>query len=431
MPQPDQLRNVLLAILQKLDPEEAQRELTSDVSRLLETIRLYESRPRTDQFLKSLGDNPEIWANFTPETMVGLNSCLMELGLSTVDRLAPPTEPAQVSPQPPIAPDPPPMQTQLPLRWTEFVFGARERLLSQHSPIPPFSRWILPQHRWTSRWIEAFSVIAADEQDSGSAFLLIPSEDSAESDEAERCWQRRIQAARRLQGMAVSSQIARVMLHAEGTSPCGIALPRSEFARRTLSDRLRADERLSPRECVELGISLCQILGMLNAHGIHVLDISHLWIAFDWSEGQRFTQLLDPTSVIPGPGLLPEWRGAEFGLADAAELANPEPSQVFLIGALVLSLMCDTNDDFLSANFPSGRSASFATLSGARRHACSPSGSIAAPLVADLGRKVGRFPETIDVKSVVDVIQWSVAERREERFGTLLEFGSELRKATR
>ena len=175
--------------------------------------------------------------------------------------------------KPPVAVPTPPL-LPLPQTWAEFVVAVRERLLSEHGPQPPFSRWMLPQPRWSSRWIEAFAVVAADEQDSNTGFVLVPSEDAAASSDAERCWQQRFQTAQLLQTQTTSPQIARVVPHRESESPCGITLLRSEFARRTVADRVQSGDGFSPRECVELGISLCSILGTLNAHGIHVLDLS-------------------------------------------------------------------------------------------------------------------------------------------------------------
>ena len=436
MLQPVQLQNALWAILDRLDPDEAQRERSSEVPRLLETIRLYELSPKINQLLKCLGDNRgsppnSDWSNLTIETLAELNSCLTELGLPTVDELPTAPEPPTVPEPHSIPTKPTPPLSPLPLTWPEFVIGVRERLQSEHGSLPPFARWTLPQHRWSSRWIDAFAVIASDDHDSNTGFVLIPSDDAATSSEAEQCWRKRIETAQSLQRTTASAQVARVLLHTEGESACGIALLRSEFTRRTLTDRVQGGDCLSPRECVELGISLCGILGALNAHGIHVLDLSPSWIAFDWSAGQRFTQLLDPTAVIPGRGLLPEWRGAELGLADAAELAKPEPSQVFLVGAIVLALMCRTVDDLLAEQFPNGRSATFASLSGSRNLADSHSNSIAAPLVADLTRKAAHFHEEIDSQAVVEALQWSVAERHDERFDTLLRFEAEMRKASR
>lgn len=436
MLQPVQLQNALWAILDRLDPDEAQRERSSEVPRLLETIRLYELSPKINQLLKCLGDNRgrppnSDWSNLTIETLVELNSCFTELGLPTVDELPTAPEPPTVPEPHSIPTKPTPPLPPLPLTWPEFVIGVRERLQSENGSLRPFARWTLPQHRWSSRWIDAFAVIASDDHDSNTGFVLIPSDDAATSSEAEQCWRKRIETAQSLQRTTASAQVARVLLHTEGESACGIALLRSEFTRRTLTDHVQGGDCLSPRECVELGISLCGILGALNAHGIHVLDLSPSWIAFDWSAGQRFTQLLDPTAVIPGRGLLPEWRGAELGLADAAELAKPEPSQVFLVGALVLALMCRTVDDLLAEQFPNGRSATFATLSGSRNLADSHSNSIAAPLVADLTRKAAHFHEEIDSQAVVEALQWSVAERHDERYDTLLRFAAAMRKASR
>lgn len=434
--QPVQLQNALWAILDRLDPDEAQRERSSEVPRLLETIRLYELSPKINQLLKCLGDNRgrppnSDWSNLTIETLAELNSCLTELGLPTVDELPTAPEPPTVPEPHSIPTKPTPPLSPLPLTWPEFVIGVRERLQSEHGSLPPFARWTLPQHRWSSRWIDAFAVIATDEHDSNTGFVLVPSDDAVTSPEAEKCWRKRIETAQSLQRTTVSAQVARVLLHTEGESACGIALLRSEFTRRTLADRVQGGDCLSPRECVELGISLCGILGALNAHDINILDLSPSWIAFDWSAGQRFTQLLDPTAVIPGRGLLPEWRGAELGLENAAELAKPEPSQVFLVGALVLALMCRTVDDLLAEQFPNGRSATFASLSGSRKLADSLSNSIAAPLVADLTRKAAHFHEEFESQAVVEALQWSVAERHDERFDTLLIFAAAMRKALR
>ncbi|WP_373649449.1 hypothetical protein [Schlesneria sp. DSM 10557] len=262
-------------------------------------------------------------------------------------------------------------------------------------------------------------------------FVLIPSDDAATSTEAEKCWKKRIETAQYLQRTTVSSQVARVLLHMEDEAACGIAFLQPEVTRRTLADRVRGGECLSPRECVELGISLCGILDALNAHGIHVLDLSPSWIAFDWSPGQRFTQLLDPTAVIPGRGLLPEWRGVELGLADAADLSKPEPSQVFLVGAIVLALMGETVDDLVSAQFPDGRSATLAYLSGCRHLADSHASSITVPFAADLTRKAAHLHEEIGLQAVVEALQWSVAERPNDRFDTLLKFAAAMRKTVR
>ena len=432
MSQSAQFRNALWAILDAIDPDEAKREISSDTLRLFEAIRSYELSPRLYQFLKLVGDEIDDPRFSVPaDAMPLLNSCLMEFGLPTVENIPPPRpEPPCVLDSRPIATEPP-TQIPLPAEWPEFVLGIRERLCSECGPQSPFSQWTLPQYRWSSRWIDSYSVIAADEQVFKSAFLLVPSELSATSPEAERCWCKRIEAAQRLQRMPTFSQIARVLLQNEAEIPCGIALVRTEFTRRTLADRFQASERLSIRECIELGISLCGILGTLNAQGIHVLDLSQSWIAFDWSAGQRFTQLLDPTAVIPGHGLLPEWRGVELGMADAAELANPETSQVLLIGALVLASMCDTTADLITARFPNGRSTTFASLSGSQHLANSHPDTIAAPLVADLARKATLMSEAVDTQAIAETIQWSVAERQDERFDSLLRFGSELRKAIR
>ncbi len=438
MLQPVQLQNALWAILDRLDPDEAQRERFSEVPRLLETIRLYELSPKINQLLKCFGDHRDRppnsdWSSLTTETLAELNSWLTELGLPTVEKvpIAPPPKPAPVPETHLIPAKSTTPLSPLPLTWPEFVLGVRERLQSECGSLRPFARWTLPQHRWSSRWIDAFAVIATDEHDSNTGFILVPSDDAATSPEAEKCWRKRIETALYLQRTTATSQVARVLLHTEAESACGIALLRSEFTRRTLADRVQGGDCLSPRECVELGISLCGILGALNAHGINVLDLSPSWIAFDWGAGQRFTQLLDPTAVIPGRGLLPEWRGTELGLADAAELAKPEPSQVFLVGALVLALMCRTIDDLLAEQFPNGRSATFASLSGSRNLADSHSNSIAAPLVADLTRKAAHFHEEIDSQAVVEALQWSVAERHDERFDTLLRFAAAMRNAVR
>lgn len=419
MPQSVTLRSALWAILERLDPDEARRECSSDVARLIETIRLYGASSR----ILRLSVCP------TSEMVAELNSWLTELGLSVLDELPPPPESPKILEPQFIKTVPSPSLRPLPLTWRDFVFSVRERLLSGNGPSPPFSRWTLPLHRWSSRWVDAFGVIATDEHDSNTGFVLVPSDDAATSHEAEKCWRKRIETALYLQRTTATSQVARVLLHTEAESACGIALLRSEFTRRTLADRVQGGDCLSPRECTELGISLCGILGALNAQGINVLDLSPSWIAFDWSAGQRFTQLLDPTAVIPGRGLLPEWRGAELGLADAAQFAKPEPSQVFLVGALVLALMCRTDEDLLSEQFPNGRSATFASLSGSRNLADSHSNSIAAPLVADLTRKAAHFHEEIDSQAIVEALQWSIAERHDERFDTLLRFAAAMRKA--
>jgi len=421
MPQSVQLQNALWAILNRLDPDEAKRECSSGVARLLETIRLYGPSSRIDRLAN----------NLTSETIAELNSWLSELGLAAVDELPPPPAPPKVPEPYSITTEPSRSLPPLPLTWPEFVLGVRERLQSGNGSLPPFSRWTLPQHRWSSRWVDAYAVIAADEQDLNSGFVLIPSDDAATSTEAEQCWRKRIETAQYLQRTTASSQVARVLLHMEDEAACGIAFLQPVDTRRTLANRIQGGECLSPRECVELGISLCGILGALNAQGIHVLDLSPSWIAFDWSPGQRFTQLLDPTAVIPGRGLLPEWRGVELGLADAADLAKPEPSQVFLVGAIVLALMCETVDDLVSAQFPDGRSATLAYLSGSRHLADSHASSITAPFAADLARKAAILHEEIGLHAVVEALQWSIAERPNERFDTLLRFSAAMRKAVR
>ena len=86
--QPVQLQNALWAILDRLDPDEAQRERSSEVPRLLETICLYELSPKINQLLKCFGNycgrlpNSD-WSNLTIETLAELNSWLTELGLPT------------------------------------------------------------------------------------------------------------------------------------------------------------------------------------------------------------------------------------------------------------------------------------------------------------------------------------------------------------
>ena len=132
-----QLQNALWAILDRLDPDEAQRERSSEVPRLLETIRLYELSPRINQLLKYLGEDRgrppnSDWSSLTTEMLAELNSWLTELGLPTVDEL--PTAPV---PEPPPVPEPhlilakstPPL-SPLPLTWPEFVLGVLERLQS-------------------------------------------------------------------------------------------------------------------------------------------------------------------------------------------------------------------------------------------------------------------------------------------------------------
>lgn len=438
MVHPVQYRRALWAILDRIDHEDATQKQTANLQVLVETIRCYRPVPQTlIQIVEVFGQNHIPHPDLIRKANSDLNCWLEALGLSRVDAFSTEPDPFdavgttdhyEVADVPasenvavPLSP--------LPKMWNERVSAIRERLLSDAGPRPPFSRWILPQPKWTSRWIDSLAVVATDDDDSTTRFILIPSEDAAQSSEAEGCWLKRVQTAEILQRGTTPSQIARVSVERDDDVPCGIALLRSDFVRRTLADRVRGDNGMSPRECVDLGISLCSILGSLNARGIHVLDLSPEWIAFDWSEGQRFTQLLDPTAVIPGRGLLPEWRGTEFGLAEASELGQPESSQVFLIGSLVLALVCETVDDFLTADFPDGRSATFACLSGVRYLADSHAGSISAPLVADLARKAAQFGDRMDANAVVESLRWSVAERRDERYGSLLSFAATLRKA--
>lgn len=438
MVHPVQYRRALWAILDRIDHEEAMQKQTANLQCLLDTIRCYQPVPQplvqiVENFALSRVPDPALISDASSN----LNSLLDELGLSRVEDFPAESDPFDAvgptdhyevadvpAPEDVAVPLPP-----LPKMWNERVSAIRERLLSDAVPRPPFSRWILPQPKWTSRWIDSFAVVAADDNDSNVRFILIPSDDAAQSSEAEDCWRKRVQTAEILQRGTTPSQIVRVSVERDDDVPCGITLLRSEFAQRTVADRVRSDNGMSPRECVDLGISLCGILGSLNARGFHVLDLSPEWIAFDWSEGQRFTQLLDPTAVIPGRGLLPEWRGAELGLAEASELGQPEPSQVFLIGSLVLALLCEAVDDFLTADFPDGRSATFACLSGARHLADSHASSISAPLVADLTRKAAQFGDKMDSNAVVESLRWSVAERRDERFDSLLSFAATLRKA--
>ncbi len=179
MLQPVQLQNALLAILDRLDPDEAQREHSSDIPRLTEVLRSYVLPQGRIQLLKVLsdhGDRPpkSDWSSLTTETLVELNSWLTELGLPTVDKS--PTAHRPESPPVPephsISPKPTPPLSPLPLTWPEFVLGVRERLQSEHGSLPPFARWTLPQHRWSSRWIDAFAVIATDEHDSKEALRI-------------------------------------------------------------------------------------------------------------------------------------------------------------------------------------------------------------------------------------------------------------------
>lgn len=439
MPESDQIRNVLWTVLEQLNPDEARNEQASDLLRLLEVIRSYgKVSPKIIQLIRSLGSNNadvlgELSANERGETLVDLNVWLAEKGLPPFDEISIPPErlenTTRASPVPRrIIPSVSPLLQP----WSEFVPGVRDRLLSESGPLPPFARWMLPQYRWSSRWIDAFEVVAAEEDYSGSGFVLVPSEDAAKSPEANECWQMRALAAKRADSIpksTVSGKIARVVLDIEAGLPCGISLLRSDLARRTLADRIPSDQRLSARQCVELGISLCGILGMLNAHQIHVMELSPATIAFDWNSGHRITQLLDPTAVIPGEGLLPEWRGAELGLANAPEFGNLESSQVFLVGALVLALMCGTVDALLKAQFPEGRSATFAVLSGSPKLADSYSDSIAAPLVLDLSRHVIRADDPLEMALVVKALQWSLAEQQNYRYDTLQVFAAELSQA--
>lgn len=440
MAHPVQYRRALLAILDQIDHEEALQKRVANLQSLLETLRCYRPVPQAlVQIVEVFGRNCVPDPDLISKANSDLNCWLEELGLPRVDEFSAEPEPMDVieltercepekllTPEPPVVPLLP-----LPNAWKDRVPAIRERLLSDPGPRLPFSRWLLPQPRWKSRWIDSFAVVAADDDDANTGFILVPSDDAAQSSEAEGCWLRRLETAEILQQGAAVSQVIRPCVHREADVSCGIALLRSDFARRTLAERVRGSNGLSPRESVELGISICGILGSLNARGIHVLDLSPEWIAFDWSEGQRFTQLLDPTAVIPGSGLLPEWRGAELGIAEASELGQPETSQVFLIGSLVLALICETVEDFLTADFPNGRSATFACLSGARNLADSHATSIAAPLVADLARKAAQFGDRIDSDALVESLRWSVAEHRDERFDSLSEFAAALRKTVR
>lgn len=177
MPQSVQPRNALWAIRDRLDPDEAKRERFSDVPRLLETLRVYGSSSRINRLAN----------NLTSETVAELNSWLSELGLAAVDELPPPPEPPMVPEPYSITTEPSPSLPPLPLTWPEFVLGVRERLQSGNGSLPPFSRWTLPQHRWSSRWVDAYAVIAADEQDLNSGFVLIPSDDAATAAEVQDC----------------------------------------------------------------------------------------------------------------------------------------------------------------------------------------------------------------------------------------------------
>jgi hypothetical protein len=206
-----------------------------------------------------------------------------------------------------------------------------------------------------------------------------------------------------------------------------VVLKRSELGARSLETWLLAGDAPSIRESLELGVALCEILGYLNGIGIPVLDLSLSWIAHEVSAGLRFVQLMDPTAVVPAPGVLPEARdGASDGLG---EPDAPEPSQVFLVGAVVLAAFCGTAEVLQAGDISPGRSASFAHLAGYPDRADDRAERIAEPLATDLERRTAAGRDRVEVRRAVEVLRWSLAESRDARYRTLAELSAGLRGA--
>ena len=419
-------------VLGRLDPPPAETAAHRDLVGLLEMIRSREHVPdAVEAVAQLLNDRANLAANQTladklNDNLAGCNDWLTRKGLPSLGkteiRAATKLEPNPFGSANAVSERSEPL---LPESWSDLVLEIRSRLLIPPSRAP-FSHWMLPQLRESSAWCELYEVLPCQFEISGiTATILMPPDLACHSQEAHSAWRDRIEAATKLRRHGLLPETVAVVLDCAAPSAPGYVILRCEKVARSLRARISAEDLLSPREALELGLALCDILSLLNGCGVSIHDLNPARIAFKNSPAQRLVQLMDPTAVTAASGVLPEFRSGKH----MSDSLSREPSQVFLIGALILGLMRETTDLLRTGDFPSGISASLAALAGKREFADEPAETITIPLITEIDRRARRFGQRLHADRVVETLRWSLAEHRDERFPSLNDLAVNLHRA--
>lgn len=424
------IRRTLFTALQKLDPDEAARAgHDAKLYRLLELVRSYQPLPpdfvafalgQVDGVTPTEPDRDARAISAWNDWLATNNLTLINPGIAFSP---PPLTLRRVSPVP-VEPAP------FPQDWQALVKETRTRLL-EPVPRPPFSHWILPQPVWRATWAEAFDVISSDDHATFSATVLVPSEEAAGSPEARDVWFSRVVAGNRLGTSPARPRtgiVSRILGCAVAATPSYVILERLTHGPRTLAERVRSADCPKPRQLLELGIALCDLLNTLAASQVRIMDLRPELIGFESSEGLRLTQLLDPTAICPMPGFIPELRGSQTSIEPSAFTGEvADRAQVFLVAALILSLLCNTTKLLAEPKFHSGRSTSLATLAGTPELADSEQDRIAVPLIADLRRIHPNNDDSIAIGHLIQILRWALSEEPEERYQSVVELSAALR----
>ena len=224
----------------------------------------------------------------------------------------------------------------------------------------------------------------------------------------------------RLNGL-LPETVATILDSGEDTTP-GYIILRTAPVSDSLRRRIQAGDPPSPHESVELGIALCQILSFLNGRGVSVRDLSTARIAYKNSAAQRLVHLMDPAAVIPGRRRASRVSARHGFDRQATAVSRAVPG--FPRRRLVLALICKTSELLRTGSFPTGQSASLASLAGQRQFADEPADRITGPLVAELQQAAREYSQRVHADRAVEALRWSVAESRDDRYPSLGELAA-------
>jgi hypothetical protein len=424
-----ELRRQLLALIEHFEPGKSKDEQHESLGELLTIARGYQLPPVQWMELIVTLSGKAGDTSLTSESVAEL--CRAVADWRTNLRPVPvrpegekpcPVRTTKPEKSPPtIAPRPPGFKA-----WRDAAIEIREQLLP-NAGRGWFQEWMMPQHQWRSGWSEAHLLVSAKDSEDREAVVVVPTELAASSNDAQKWWQRKIAAASGLKGIQAGQGCwAKVLKTGPAEDPSFIMLER-EVAGESLLEAVARNSVPALRDRVDVAIALCTILERAADHGVNVLDLPPEAVRLELRPGLRMIRLAEATLVIPVDHLLPEWKLGGEPRPDTTRGVGR--SQVFLVAAVLLTfLRGDLRSLRADGTTVVGRSASLALLAGRPQWSNHEADTITESVVYELEKKPGGG---VAIRELVDVLRWSLAEQPDQRYVSLRELATALKKCLR
>lgn len=424
------LRQILLQIISRYDEQESVRRRDAATSVLIDVASTYKIPPRAVEIVvqqaTQLGEKFFLDdGNINGLTAVcedwyrGLVKERPSTSLQTL--VPPPVQVHAIREKKTSRPTALPREATRP--WREVVMDGRSALLD----FPPrglWKSWGMPRKIWSSLFVEAYRVASFKGDERRRGLALVPTLAAAEAAEGYSWWKYKVETARRLKDQAQpDSRLANVIDHADPTNP-GFVLLDFTPPIGTLAEYFSKPQGRPMRDDVEAALAWCDFLGDIGRRGVLVADLPPALISQRWSIGQRMVYLADPTAVIPNSVILPVVRSGPR-LPSAGQYRELAPDQVFLVGALLIASIRRELSCLEQSIATRGGSASLASLAGLPNLATRTSAELLPSVLAGLERHPK--PDGIDLQKLAEVLRWSLAEARSERYPTLKALSGNLR----